>query len=65
MAEMSLRKHYAAWTHSLGWSYNMSDRETGIKRYDVCVNANSNMPVSINQIESFLNRQECLEEEKS
>ena len=35
--------------------YNMSNRENGIKRYDVGVEANSYMPVSIKQIENFLN----------
>ena len=39
-------------------SYNISNRETGINRYDVGVDANSYMPISIKQIESFLNRQE-------
>ena len=36
-------------------SYNISNREAGIKRYDVGVDANGYMPVSIKQIESFLN----------
>lgn len=36
-------------------SYNFSNREAGIKRYDVGVDANSYMPVSIGQIEEFMN----------
>jgi len=39
-------------------SYNLSNRDAGIKRYDVGVDANGYMPVSIKQIEAFLNRQE-------
>lgn len=39
-------------------SYNLSNRDNGIKRYDVGVDANGYMPVSINQIDGFLNRQE-------
>ena len=35
--------------HSDG-SYNMSNREAGIKQYDVGVDANGYMPVSIKQI---------------
>lgn len=38
--------------------YNIGNRESGIKRYDVGVDANGYMPVSIKQIENFLNRQE-------
>mgnify|MGYP003447813320 FL=1 len=53
------RSHYGSimlhgHIHSDG-SYNMSNRETGIKRYDVAVDANGYMPISIKQIESFLN----------
>lgn len=53
------RSHYGSimlhgHIHSDG-SYNMSNRETGIKRYDVGVDANGYMPISIKQIESFLN----------
>jgi len=33
--------------------YNLSNLETGIKRYDVGVDANGYYPVSINQIENF------------
>lgn len=39
-------------------SYNISNREAGIKRYDVGVDANDYMPVSIKQIEDFLNSKE-------
>lgn len=39
-------------------SYNLSNRDNGIKRYDVGVDANGYMPVSIKQIKAFLNRQE-------
>ena len=40
--------------HSDG-SYNLSNREAGIKRYDVGVDANKYLPVSIKQIEEFMN----------
>jgi calcineurin-like phosphoesterase family protein len=46
-------------------SYNISNREAGIKRYDVGVDANDYMPVSIKQIEDFLNSKEQFDEEKS
>lgn len=49
--------------HSDG-SYNLSNRETGIRRYDVGVDANGYMPVSIKKIEEFLNYQDSLQEEK-
>ena len=56
------RSHYGSimlhgHIHSDG-SYNLSNREAGIKRYDVGVDANQYMPVSIEQIENFLNPQE-------
>lgn len=49
--------------HSDG-SYNLCNRETGIRRYDVGVDANGYMPVSIKKIEEFLNYQDSLQEEK-
>ena len=56
------RSHYGSimlhgHIHSDG-SYNMSNKEAGIKRYDVGVDANNYMPVSIKQIEKFLKLQE-------
>lgn len=56
------RSHYGSimlhgYIHS-DTSYNISNREAGINRYDVGVDTNSYMPISIKQIESFLNRQE-------
>lgn len=56
------RSHYGSimlhgHIHSDG-SYNMSNKEAGIKRYDVGVDANNYMPVSIRQIENFLKLQE-------
>lgn len=34
-------------------TYNLQNREEGIKRYDVGVDANNYMPVSMKQIEKF------------
>lgn len=39
-------------------SYNLNNRKVGIKRYDVGVDANGYMPVSIHQIDAFLNAKE-------
>ena len=62
------RSHYGSvmlhgHIHSDG-NYNLANREAGIKRYDVGVDANGYMPISIKQIEEFLNYQEPLHEEK-
>lgn len=49
--------------HSDG-SYNLANGEAGIKRYDVGVDANGYMPVSIKQIEEFMNDPNILHDEK-
>ena len=34
--------------------YNMQNKEDGIRRYDVCVDANNYYPVSVKQIIEYL-----------